>query len=138
MSEQVKFAVTQADYTIQVRVTRETKDLLIEIIGGDVPHYGVVTTIQPDGNTQTINLPSRPGHVHQEGVLTRQMAKTVLPALTGNAIIVSGMHVNDINDKQMKAAVPMTVELGRKVKDWLDKNPPKEPQVVYAPSRRKR
>ncbi len=133
MTNQVTFEETQAGYSIQARVKREAKDLLIEIVGGDVPHYGVVTTIQPDGNTQTVSLPSRPGHVHQEGVLTRQIARLIQPVLTGNAVIVSGMHVNAITPEQMRAAGPMTANLGRQIRDWLVANPPSDQKVTYAP-----
>lgn len=123
MSDEVQFSVTQENYTITAHVQRQTRDLLIEIIGGDVPHYGVVTTVQPDGSEQTIALPSRPGHHHQEGVLTRSVAKIVKPVLEGNAIIVSGMHINNITPAQMRAAGKMTRALGEQIRDWIVAHP---------------
>lgn len=131
MAKHIEFTITQTGYTITARLTRETSDLLIEIIGGDVPHYGVVTTIQPDGTMQSIALPSRPGHHHQERVLTERIAQIILPVLTGNAVIVSGMHVNNITPEQMRAAVPMTKNLGTQIVAWLQANPPQKEKVTY-------
>lgn len=34
----VQFAVTETDYTMHLKLERQTSDLLIQIIGGDVPH----------------------------------------------------------------------------------------------------
>lgn len=131
--ERVTFEEARTGYRIRAVVERQTRDLLIQIIGGDVPHFGVVTAIQPSGKPQTISLPSRPGHVHQEKVLTFAMAHAIQPVLEGNAMIVSGMHVNDITPEQMKAAVPMVQTLGRQVAAWIKANPTIKPDVTFAP-----
>jgi hypothetical protein len=135
-SERVVFEVEKAGYRIQAVVERQTQDLIVQIIGGDVPHYGVVTAIQPSGKPQTISLPSRPGHVHQEKVLTFAMAHAIQPVLEGNAMIISGMHVNAITDEQMKAAVPMVQELGQAVAAWVSAHPTTKPQVTFAAGKR--
>ncbi|KRO09582.1 hypothetical protein IV59_GL000543 [Paucilactobacillus hokkaidonensis] len=102
---------------------RQNQDVLIQLIGGDVPHYGVVMSIDNTGNTETIRLPSRPGHVHQEKILIEQVAGAIKPVLQNNAIIVSGMHVNDISTEQMHAAIPMAQKLGARLAVWLKQNP---------------
>lgn len=135
MTENAEFAVTQAGYTITARVTRESRDLLIEIIGGDVPHYGVVTTVQANGDEQTIALPSRPGHHHEEGALTRSIAKIIKPVLENNAIIVSGMHVNAITPVQMRAAGKMTRQLGEQIRAWITVHPTAEITERFAPGK---
>jgi hypothetical protein len=134
-SERVVFETERAGYRIKAVVERQTQDLTVQVIGGDVPHYGVVTAIQPTGKPQTISLPSRPGHVHQEKVLTFAMAHAIQPVLEGNAMIISGMHVNDISDVQMKAAVPMVQELGRAVAQWIQAHPTTKPKVSFAPGK---
>ncbi len=121
MNDQV-FTETQAGYAMRVRLTRQSQDVLLELTGGDVPHFGVVTTVGQDG-VHTHALPSRPGHVHQEGVLTEQLAQAIASVLSGNAIIVAGMHVNTITPAQMTAAVEMTARFGRQVHDWLLAHP---------------
>ncbi|MCI1986411.1 MAG: hypothetical protein LKJ69_09470 [Lactobacillus sp.] len=117
------FTATQAGYSLQLVVTRQSQDLLIQLLGGDVPHYGVVTMVGQDGIT-THALPSRPGHVHQEGVLTERVAAVLQPVLPGNAIITGGMHVNKITPAQMAAASAMTQQLAEAVRDWLTAQPP--------------
>lgn len=119
----VQFAVTETDYTMHLKLERQTSDLLIQIIGGDVPHYGVITTVDKTGKVLTTALPSRPGHVHQEKVLIDQVLKTVKPLITNNAVLVSGMHVNEITPAQMRAAMPMAYELGVALAKWLKAHP---------------
>lgn len=126
--------VTQADYTMTAMLERQSLDLLIQIIGGDIAHYGVVMTIDKTGHEETIALPSRPGHVHQENVLIDQVAKAIKPLLQGNAFLVSGMHVNDITPEQMHAAIPMAQTLGEELAKWLKKHPGSKPIVSYAKS----
>ncbi|WP_461213885.1 prenylated flavin chaperone LpdD [Lacticaseibacillus sp. GG6-2] len=125
------FTATQAGYSIQVRLTRQSRDVLLTLTGGDVPHYGVVTTVGQDG-IHTHALPSRPGHVHQEGVLTERLAKRIQSVLPGNAIITGGMHVNAITPKQMAAASQMTDALGRQVHDWLVAHPVPPIHEIFA------
>ncbi|MTV81407.1 hypothetical protein [Secundilactobacillus folii] len=117
------FESTRAGVTLRAVLERQNQDVLIQLIGGDVPHYGVVTTVDLHGHEQTVALPSRPGHVHQEGVLTRQLAKRIKPALQSNAFIVSGVHVNVISKAQMAAMGPIVNELGDQIRDWLTAHP---------------
>lgn len=123
----VVFTASQAGYEMQLTLTRQSRDVLVQLTGGDVPHYGVVTTVGQDG-VHTLALPSRPGHVHQEGVLTKRIAKVLQPVLQGNAIITGGMHVNDITPVQMAAASAMTQALAVQARDWLQAHP--APAVV--------
>lgn len=117
------FEASQAGVRLQAIVERQNQDVLIQLIGGDVAHYGVVTTVSPTTEPQTIALPSRPGHHHQEGVLTERMAKQLKPILQSNAIIVSGVHVNYIKPEQMRAMGPLVAELAEKVGQWLTAHP---------------
>lgn len=118
----VVFTEQAAGYEMQLTLTRQSQDVLLTLTGGDVSHYGVVTAVGSDG-LHTIALPSRPGHVHQEGVLTETIAKILQPVLQGNAIITGGMHVNNISSVQMHAAFAMTKALGQQAHDWLKANP---------------
>lgn len=90
------FKVNQAGFEMCAKLSRENQDVLLEITGGDVPHYGVVTIVSPHQLTQTVALPSRPGHHHQEGVLTERIAKIIAPVLQSNAFIIGGLHINNI------------------------------------------
>lgn len=125
------FTKTQAGYSLSVHLTRQSHDVLLTLVGGDVPHYGVVTTVGQDG-IQTHALPSRAGHVHQEGVLTEALARRIQPVLQGNAIITGGMHVNQITQAQMAAAMTMTDQLGVEISAWLRAHPAPPVQVTFA------
>lgn len=116
------FTESLAGYSMQLTLSRQSQDVLLTLTGGDVPHFGVVTAVGADG-LHTIALPSRPGHVHQEGMLTETVAKLLQPSLQGNAIITGGMHVNDISPEQMQAAFTMTKLLGQQARDWLKAHP---------------
>ncbi|MFD1429584.1 prenylated flavin chaperone LpdD [Lacticaseibacillus mingshuiensis] len=132
MTESITFEATQAGYAIQMIVERQSQDLLIQLIGGDVPHYGVVTTIDRFKQIQTTALPSRPGHHHQEGVLTQRVATLIAPVIQRNAVIVCGVHVNSITTVQMAAASEMTKQLAEQLRDWLIAHPVKKPVETYA------
>ncbi|KRM75911.1 hypothetical protein [Secundilactobacillus collinoides] len=121
------FSVTRAGFTMQAIVTRQSQDLLIQLIGGDVPHYGVVTTVSQQEAPATIAMPSRPGHHHQEGVLTEQLATQLRPNLQSNAMIIGGMHVNEITPAQMQATQGMVTDLGDQILAWLADHPAAKP-----------
>ncbi|KRK99670.1 hypothetical protein FD04_GL002446 [Secundilactobacillus odoratitofui DSM 19909 = JCM 15043] len=117
------FVLTQAGFKLEAIIERQNQDVLIQLIGGDVPHYGVVTTVGPTTEPQTIALPSRPGHHHQEGVLTELMARLLKPVLQNNAVIVSGVHVNCIQPEQMQAMTGMVTTLSHEIGSWLTAHP---------------
>lgn len=121
------FSVTQAGFSMQAIVDRQSQDLLIQLIGGDVPHYGVVTTVSQQEAPTTIAMPSRPGHHHQEGVLTEQLATMLQPHLQSNAMIVGGMHINEITPEQMQATQVMVTDLGEQIIAWLVAHPAAKP-----------
>ncbi|KRM88127.1 hypothetical protein FD19_GL000416 [Lacticaseibacillus thailandensis DSM 22698 = JCM 13996] len=121
------------DYTMFAVVERQSQDLLIQLVGGDVLHYGVVTAVSQTQAPQDINMPSRPGHVHQERVLTHALASVIRPVLQSNAFIVSGMHVNSITPAQMKVATKMARTLGEEVRDWIVAHPVAKPVETFAP-----
>lgn len=122
MPEKV-FKVAQAGFEMSAKLSRENQDVLLEITGGDVPHYGVVTIVSPYQTTRTIALPSRPGHHHQEGVLTERIAKIIAPVLQNNAFIIGGLHVNRITPQQMAATANMAQQLGEQIRDYLSSHP---------------
>ncbi|KRL85427.1 hypothetical protein FC50_GL001590 [Lacticaseibacillus pantheris DSM 15945 = JCM 12539 = NBRC 106106] len=134
VGESITFSVTMEDYTIYAVVERQSQDLLIQLIGGDVWHYGVVTAVSKDTEPQDINMPSRPGHVHQERVLTHALASVIRPVLQSNAFIVSGMHVNSITTAQMRVATKMARTLGEEIRDWVVAHPAAKLVETFAPS----
>lgn len=131
----IEFTVTKEGYSIKAVVERQAQDLLIQLIGGDVLHYGVVTTVDKYGKLQTIALPSRPEHFHQEGLLTELLARKIASHLQNNAFIVSGVHVNNISDAQMHVAPMIVLDLAAQITAWLKDNQVEAPEEIFAPSK---
>lgn len=119
----LSFSVERAGFTVRALLERQNGDVLLQLVGGDVPHYGVVTMVDKQGKIITHAFPSRPGRIHQEGVLSEAMAREIAPVLQGTAVIVSGVHVNEISKEQMSAAVEMTATLAGQVRSWLVAHP---------------
>ena len=134
ISKNHKFQVSEHGFTMTVLASRESLDLLVQLVGGDVPHFGVVSTIDKTKKIETHALPSRPGHVHQEGILTEHLANIIKPVIQGNAIITGGVHVNNITPEQMNAATSMTEILGEQLVKWLKENPVTPPELHFAKS----
>jgi gallate decarboxylase subunit D len=131
----IEFTVTKEGYSIKAVVERQAQDLLIQLIGGDVLHYGVVTTVDKYGELQTIALPSRPEHFHQEGLLTELLGHKIASHLQNNAFIVSGVHVNNISDAQMHVAPMIVLDLAAQITAWLKYNQVEAPEEIFAPSK---
>ena len=126
------FAVKQAGFEMVAELHRASQDITILLTGGDVPHYGVTTVVSANQVLQSYRFASRPGHHHEEYVLTEHLGKIIQPALQGNGIIIAGVHVNDITSEQMKATFKMTDELGQQIKKWLLAHPVAKPHETFA------
>ncbi|MBT1177622.1 hypothetical protein JS532_08635 [Bifidobacterium callimiconis] len=164
----------EAECGVQVRalLERQGADVLVQLVGGDVPHYGVIVTVDRMGKVRSIALPSRPGHVHQETAIaepfalrlhaallppgtradTKPDAKlgvksgvnekskegeegvTASPLASGNVMVASGVHVNAITPKQMRAVFRMCERLGERAADWLERHPVDALEEVFASS----
>lgn len=126
------FAVKQAEFEMVVELHRASQDITILLTGGDVPHYGVATVVSANQVLQSHRFASRPGHHHEEYVLTERLGKIIQPALQGNGVIIAGVHVNDITSEQMRATFKMTDELGQQIKKWLLAHPIAKPHETFA------
>ncbi|MFC0265882.1 prenylated flavin chaperone LpdD [Alloscardovia macacae] len=114
---------TRGCVTVQARIRRVNADVRVELTGGDVPHLGVVTMVDAHGEMTTHAFASRPGRVHQEGVLTEKMAAVLAAHVSGNLIILAGVHVQNITAEQMEDVFRATDELTADVALWLDEHP---------------
>lgn len=126
------FAVKQAELEMVAELHRASQDITILLTGGDVPHYGVATVVSVNQVLQSYRFASRPGHHHEEYVLTERLGKIIQPALQGNGVIIAGVHVNDITSEQMQATFKMTDKLGQQIKKWLLAHPIAKPHETFA------
>lgn len=127
-----EFTIEQAGFQITAELQRASQDVTIFLTGGDVPHYGVTTVVSKTQAPQTYRFASRPGHHHEEYVLTERLGQIIRPVLQGNCVILGGVHVNDITPEQMQATFVMTDELGQQIKTWLLTHPVAKPHETFA------
>ncbi|GMA46498.1 amino acid decarboxylase [Tetragenococcus muriaticus] len=113
------FQITQANFTMKLRVEVIGKDLLVSIMGGDSFHIGTTTTVTKNTAAQTIRFPSHEGRFHKDNVLAENIARIIQPNLPGNCVITAGVHINDIKKEQIDASFLMAEQLGKKLQNWL-------------------
>lgn len=113
------FQVTQANFTMELRVDTIGKDLFVSIIGGDSFHIGTATTVSKNTTIQTIRFPSHEGRFHKDNVLAEIIARIIQPNLPGNCVITAGVHINGIEKEQTDASFLMAEQLGGKLQNWL-------------------
>ncbi|WP_093960861.1 prenylated flavin chaperone LpdD [Bifidobacterium vansinderenii] len=150
----MEFQEAECGVRVRAVIERQGADVLVQLVGGDVPHYGVVVTVDRAGEVRGIALPSRPGHVHQETAIAEPLARRLHAALltaganekrkegaegaddsplaAGNVMVVSGVHVNAITPEQMRAVFRMCERLGTRAADWLERHPIGAPEEVFA------
>lgn len=119
---QACFTVSQSGYMMQAEVKVIGPDLLITLTGGDAPHIGAVTAWTNE-EIETLRFPSHSGRRHKDDVLAEKILAVIAPALKGNCVITSGVHVNKITKTQIGASFEMAEALGRQVLLWLKEHP---------------
>ncbi|WP_125980731.1 prenylated flavin chaperone LpdD [Loigolactobacillus iwatensis] len=127
-----KFTVKQTAYEMQLDLKRENQDLLLILTGGDVPHFGVVTTLTKTTTPATVRFPSHAGRLHKENVLTERLANKLQSQLTGTCTIIGGVHVNQITQAQIDASFTMVDTLANQALNWLNLHPAKQVAISYA------
>lgn len=113
------FLVKDAGYHMQAKITVVSRDLFIEVTGGDDPHIGTVTTLTKNTDPETIRFPSHDGRFHKDDVLAMAIGKIIQPQLPGNCVITVGVHVDHITQAQIDASADMAKCLGNQISDWL-------------------
>lgn len=114
-----EFSVTQENYSMNAQVKIIGKDLFISITGGDSPHIGSVTTLTNNSQDKTLSFPSHDGRLHKDGILAQQLAKVIKSFLPGNCVITSGVHVDQITQKQIMVSGQMAEQLGQEILKWI-------------------
>lgn len=113
------FEVTEENYTITVRATLISRDLLLEVTGGDHPHIGTVTTVSKDTAPETLRFPSHDGRFHKDDLLAQKIVQKIQPFLPGNCVITVGVHVDHISQAQIQVSSEMASQLGSQIAQWL-------------------
>lgn len=110
------FSLQKNIYNRKVFIKAEyvEKDLLISILGGDLPHIGCVSVGNKSQPIQTVQFPG-----HKEFYLTEVLAVRLREIFLGNFVIIGGVHYDDIAKEQIQI---LTEDLNKscdKLLEWV-------------------
>lgn len=126
------FSVTQEEYTIYANCQLINQDLLVILIGGDVPHIGgIVSWDSKTKKQKAIQFASHDGRIHKDILLAERFAEEIEWQLTGNLCVTAGVHIDGITKAQIEASLPMTLKLGKEVLDWVQMNTQNVQKPLY-------
>ncbi len=80
--------------------------LQIGLYGGTLPHIGAVSVADPQGDIDTQQFTT-----HQDGVVSERWARTLSEAGYRPAVVIAGIHYDDLNRKQIAAVVELTDDM---------------------------
>lgn len=107
------FTVKQAGYEISVEAEQMNCDLIVNLVGGDVPHLGGIVSWDFKTRKQSeIKFASHDGRTHKDIFLAERFAKDIEDQLPGNLCVTAGIHIDGITEEQIDASFPMTDQLG--------------------------
>lgn len=120
MIQQQIFTVKEASYEIRAEVTLANKDLLVNILGGDLPHLGGVLTYDSSSQeVKEVKLFSHDGRFHKDIFLAQVFFESIKEDLPGSITITAGVHIDGISQEQIAASKGMTEGLARQYSAWL-------------------
>ena len=101
---ELKRTLFGADVIAQVTLLDEGLHILLT--GGGRPHVGAVSVADPQGAVTTQQFPT-----HKDGVVSERWAQTVSEAGYYPAVVVAGIHYDDLNQKQIDDVVKLTNDI---------------------------
>lgn len=114
------FTVNQAGYEISAEAELVNRDLLVNLVGGDVPHLGGIVSWDFKSRKQSeIKFASHDGRTHKDIFLAERFAKDIEDQLPGNLCVTAGIHIDGITEEQIDASFPMTDQLAKQVLAWV-------------------
>lgn len=124
------FSVTQVGYQIALTAEFVGNDLLLSITGGDTPHLGTVSIFSSEVK-DVLRFPSHDGRFHKDDLLAATLIENLTERPTGNIVVTSGVHVNQITKGQITASFEMIKMLAGQLSSWLKNNQPNLPEAEY-------
>ncbi|MDX5080046.1 hypothetical protein SD937_01410 [Lactobacillus paragasseri] len=96
------------------------QDLLVNLIGGNIPHVsGVVTFDQKAKEETVVKFASHDGRLHKDIFLAQRLAEKIEKKLPGNLVINAGVHIDGISKEQIDDSFVMTDEIAKKILAWV-------------------
>lgn len=96
------------------------QDLLVNLIGGNIPHVGGVVTFDQKAKEETVvKFASHDGRLHKDIFLAQRLAEKIEKKLPGNLVINAGVHIDGISKEQIDDSFVMTDEIAQKILAWV-------------------
>ncbi|WEV39551.1 amino acid decarboxylase [Lactobacillus sp. ESL0681] len=111
--------VTALGFSITLEAEFIGPDLAIKIFGGDHPHIGTVCFVDQTGDIQDRPFPSHDNRLHKDGILAKQILTIIKDSLPGLCVVLAGVHVDQISQRQLAMTSEMTQQLGQRLHTWL-------------------
>lgn len=116
------FTVKDKGYSIVADTTLMNKDLVVNLIGGDLPHLGgIVSYDKQTGKVSETYFASHDGRKHKDILLAARFVKKTYDKVPGNLCVTAGVHIDGITAEQINESFPMTDKLAQQVIEWVVK-----------------
>ena len=103
-----QFTITRslmgADITAQVLVLDE--GCHVSLFGGNLPHIGAVSIVNPEGHVTTAQFPC-----HKEAVLSHKWAKALSEAGYRPCVVEAGIHYHNLTELEIDMILSLTAEM---------------------------
>lgn len=116
-----EFIIEQDRVRISIKSILVGQDLCIIISGGDIPHIGCVTlsicgeSIHSNGNSCTTSVLNLSGH--KDDKVVKYIADKVSPILNRNVVIIGGIHIDNIEQKEIDFILSSSDEIAERIID---------------------
>lgn len=121
MMESKIFTIERANYEIQAHAQLANQDLIVNLVGGDLPHLGgIVSFDQKTKQRKEIKFASHDDRTHKDIFLAERFARRIERQLPGNLCVTAGVHIDGITEEQINASFPMTDNLAEQVLKWVN------------------
>lgn len=116
-----EFIIEQDRVRISIKSILVGQDLCIIISGGDVPHIGCVTlsicggSMHSNINSCTTSVLNLSGH--KDDKVAKYIADKVSPILNRNVVIIGGMHVDNIEPKEIDFILSSSDKIAERIID---------------------
>jgi hypothetical protein len=113
-------SVRQGKLKVNAAIHEMGPDILVALWGGTYPHIGAVGMAQVRQSLKTPEETSATSSVftflgHKEDELTKPLAEEITRTLARNAIVVAGVHWDNLTDDEIKMVGKLCQKLTEKI-----------------------
>ena len=101
-------------YPIKVLAICLSTGIHVGIYGGELPHIGAVSIVDPEGNRTTTQF-----HAHKDGIISTRWAEALSNQGYRPVVIEAGIHYDNLSRDGIDNVVKLTDTLLAEVLEWL-------------------